>query len=347
MLMMFWGFPDYFCCCWCWPDVAGSNPAVSAQVERLANLLDRLETKVGKACKTLCVCVCMWCVCVCVWGGDVSVCVFMCVCVCVCVWEREMWVCVCLWVGGWVYACVCACIEVYVLVCVFACVLGYTCAFLVCVHLCMCVCACTCVCVCVCVCVRVCVCMCMHVCVCMCRCVYVLISCSSTSLFPVFFCSWTSTIFEMRKWCWVKTKWWVHMYMHYNTHAFSIMRDKICFVFRLPRMCRHRILMWLWSLFVKSACVGCVGHALRQNTQIKDKTTLLTHLVPDQPLPFTMKSHVKGSNCVKWSWYTTLKINNKHQTKVSAHFVFFPVCKYSVLVCPTGFDFFFSVQIKA
>ena len=63
--------------------------------------------------------------------------------------------------------------------------------------------------------------------------------------------------------------------------------------------------------------------------------------------PFLTKSHVKGSNCVKWSWYTTLKINNKHQTKVSAHFVFFPVCKYSVLVCPTGFEFFFSVQIKA
>ena len=32
-----------------------------------------------------------------------------------------------------------------------------------------------------------------------------------------------------------------------------------------------------------------------------------------------------------WS-NTTLKINNKHQTKGSAHFVFFPVCEYSVLV---------------
>ena len=42
---------------------------------------------------------------------------------------------------------------------------------------------------------------------------------------------------------------------------------------------------------------------------------------------------------VKWSQYTTLKINNKQQIQVSAHFVFFPVCKYIVLVYPTGFDF--------
>ena len=56
--------------------------------------------------------------------------------------------------------------------------------------------------------------------------------------------------------------------------------------------------------------------------------------------PFATKSHAKGSNCVKWSWYTNLKINNKHQTKVSAHFVFSPVCEYSVLVYPIGFDFF-------
>ena len=48
--------------------------------------------------------------------------------------------------------------------------------------------------------------------------------------------------------------------------------------------------------------------------------------------PFAMKSHAKGSNCIKWSGYTTLKIDNKHQTKVSAHFVFSPVCEYSVLV---------------
>ena len=34
--------------------------------------------------------------------------------------------------------------------------------------------------------------------------------------------------------------------------------------------------------------------------------------------------------------YTTLKINNKHQTKVSAHFVFSPVCEYIVLVYPTA-----------
>ena len=53
-----------------------------------------------------------------------------------------------------------------------------------------------------------------------------------------------------------------------------------------------------------------------------------------------MKSHAKGSNRVKWSQYITLKINNKHQTKVSAHFVFFPVCEDSVLVYSTGFDFF-------
>ena len=58
--------------------------------------------------------------------------------------------------------------------------------------------------------------------------------------------------------------------------------------------------------------------------------------------PFTTKSHVKGSNCVKWSRYTTLKINNQHQMKVSAPFVFSPVCKYSVLVYPTGLDFFHS-----
>ena len=268
MLMMFWGCPDYFCCCWCWPDVAGSNPAVSAQVERLANLLDRLETKVGKACKTLCVCVC-----VCVGGGGFEcVCIHVCVCVCVCVCVRDVSVCVCLRVGGWVgvrlcmclhrsvCACVCFCMCAWIHMCIFGvCAFVYVC---VCLHMCVCVYVCVCVCACTCVCVHV------HVCVCMCRCVYVLISCSSISLFPVFFCSWTSTIFEMRKWCWVKTKWWVHMYMHYHTHAFSIIRDKICFVFRLPRMCRHQILMWLWSLFVKSACVGCVGHALRQDTHI-------------------------------------------------------------------------------
>ena len=46
-----------------------------------------------------------------------------------------------------------------------------------------------------------------------------------------------------------------------------------------------------------------------------------------------MKSLAKGSNCVKWSQYTTLKISNTntHQTKVSAHFIFFPVCEYSVV----------------
>ena len=60
---------------------------------------------------------------------------------------------------------------------------------------------------------------------------------------------------------------------------------------------------------------------------------------------FATKSHAKGSNCVKWSWYTTLKINNKHQIKVSAHFVFFPVCEYIVLVYPT--DWFFHSKIKA
>ena len=49
---------------------------------------------------------------------------------------------------------------------------------------------------------------------------------------------------------------------------------------------------------------------------------------------------------VKWSRCTTLKINNKHQTKVSAHFVFFPVCEYSVLVYPTGIDFFFTKKWK-
>ena len=43
--------------------------------------------------------------------------------------------------------------------------------------------------------------------------------------------------------------------------------------------------------------------------------------------PFATKSHAKGSNCVKWSWYTTLKINNKRQTNVSAPLVFFPVCE--------------------
>ena len=56
---------------------------------------------------------------------------------------------------------------------------------------------------------------------------------------------------------------------------------------------------------------------------------IITHLAPDQPLPFATKSNVKGSKCVKLSWYTTLKINNKHQRKVSAYFVFFPVCEYN------------------
>ena len=74
------------------------------------------------------------------------------------------------------------------------------------------------------------------------------------------------------------------------------------------------------------------------------------HIIPTWPqtsrCPLHTKSDAKGSNCVKWSRYTTLKINNKHQTNVSAHFVFFPVCEYSVLVYPTGFDFFYS-KIKA
>ena len=38
---------------------------------------------------------------------------------------------------------------------------------------------------------------------------------------------------------------------------------------------------------------------------------------------------------------TTLKINNKHET--TAHLLFFPICEYSVLVFPTGFDFFHSL----
>ena len=32
--------------------------------------------------------------------------------------------------------------------------------------------------------------------------------------------------------------------------------------------------------------------------------------------------------------------NNKHQIKISAHFVFSPICEYIVLVYPTGLDFF-------
>ena len=36
-----------------------------------------------------------------------------------------------------------------------------------------------------------------------------------------------------------------------------------------------------------------------------------------------------GSNCVKWSQDTTLKTNHKNQIKISAHFVFFPVCQPS------------------
>ena len=67
---------------------------------------------------------------------------------------------------------------------------------------------------------------------------------------------------------------------------------------------------------------------------------VLTHLAPDQPLPVHKKSLAKESNWVKWSQYSTLKISNKHQRKVSVHFVFSPVCKYSVLVYPVGFDFF-------
>ena len=60
--------------------------------------------------------------------------------------------------------------------------------------------------------------------------------------------------------------------------------------------------------------------------------------------PFTMQSHARGSNCVKWSWYTTLKINSKHQMKASAHFILFPVCEYSVLVYiyPVSFFSFFT-----
>ena len=61
---------------------------------------------------------------------------------------------------------------------------------------------------------------------------------------------------------------------------------------------------------------------------------------PAAALKIAMKSHVKRSNRVKWSQDTTLKTNNKHQTKDSDRFAFFPVCKYIVLECPTGLDFF-------
>ena len=50
---------------------------------------------------------------------------------------------------------------------------------------------------------------------------------------------------------------------------------------------------------------------------------------------------------VQLSRYTTLKINSKHKVKVSAHFIFFPFCEYTVLVYQTGFDYYFSLRTKS
>ena len=67
---------------------------------------------------------------------------------------------------------------------------------------------------------------------------------------------------------------------------------------------------------------------------------LITPLGPRPAAALSLRNPLRREVTVKWSWYTTLKINNQHQTKGSVHFIFFPVCKYSVLVYPTGFDFF-------
>ena len=99
-----------------------------------------------------------------------------------------------------------------------------------------------------------------------------------------------------------------------------------------------------WRWWSRHPSVLKVKISLKKSKKVFFSWGPFPRLNPLGPRPaaalFATKSRAKGSNCVKWSWYTPLKINNKHQTKVLAHFVFFLVCKYSVLVYPTGFDFF-------
>ena len=59
-----------------------------------------------------------------------------------------------------------------------------------------------------------------------------------------------------------------------------------------------------------------------------------------------MKPHVKGSNCVKWSQYTTVKISNKYQIKVSAHLCIFPSLQLHCSYISNNFWLFHS-EIKA
>ena len=102
----------------------------------------------------------------------------------------------------------------------------------------------------------------------------------------------------------------------------------LCFFHRLLRAVRH-----YWDAFQPEDPGRFV--LSDGNAGLQQGNPWLTHLAPDKLLPFLYKIPCEGSNCVKRSWYTTLKINNKHQIKVSAHFVFFPVCK---IHCFTGFD---------
>ena len=102
----------------------------------------------------------------------------------------------------------------------------------------------------------------------------------------------------------------------------------LCFFHRLLRAVRH-----YWDAFQPEDPGRFV--LSDGNAGLQQGNPWLTHLAPNKLLPFLYEIPCEGSNCVKQSWYTTLKINNKHQIKVSAHFVFFPVCK---IHCFTGFD---------
>jgi len=68
-------------------------------------------------------------------------------------------------------------------------------------------------------------------------------------------------------------------------------------------------------------------------------------LGPRPAAAFSLQNPLWREVTVEWSQYTPLKINNKHQTNVSAHFVFSPVCEYSVLVYPI--IWFFSLKNKS
>ena len=72
----------------------------------------------------------------------------------------------------------------------------------------------------------------------------------------------------------------------------------------------------------------------------------LNPLGPRPAAALSLQNLVQREVTVKWSSYETLKVNNKHQIKVSADFVVFPVCKYIVLVYIQQVLFYFIFLLK-